>query len=310
MKGLRVILYRLADCGPSLLVKLGVLLILTTLLRKVEALRDVMKVLLGLLILSMLLLAPLTLLVRAWRKDHETEEEGSEDEVLSFIPSGQKPGLRSWKHDVYDENAYAILGVPQNATRAEIREAFRKLVQKYHPDAVPAEEKECAALVFVRLDQAYELLTHPENRARYDAWIEHLGGREPILDLACEQFKNSETLAQFDANIRPHLLGLKKGQESEEGAKSAQQVRTRSANQVLPGTTPSFSPNSKEIHNQALACPSSDSGDSPPEVDIPEAIREILGLANAFPFFCGRCARPLEQGKPGNDFCERCRLDR
>jgi curved DNA-binding protein len=61
---------------------------------------------------------------------------------------------------------YAILGVSKTATAAEIKQAYRKLARKYHPDVNPgdatAEEK------FKVLNEANEVLSDPETRAKYD----------------------------------------------------------------------------------------------------------------------------------------------
>lgn len=65
------------------------------------------------------------------------------------------------KRDYYD-----ILGVSRNADQAEIKSAYRKLAIKYHPDKNPnnteAEEK------FKEAAEAYEILSNPEKRQRYD----------------------------------------------------------------------------------------------------------------------------------------------
>lgn len=62
---------------------------------------------------------------------------------------------------------YSILGVPQNATDAEIKKAYRKLAVQFHPDKNPgdtvAEEK------FKQIADAYSILGDPEKRKQYDA---------------------------------------------------------------------------------------------------------------------------------------------
>ena len=64
------------------------------------------------------------------------------------------------------EDLYEILGVPRDASQADIKKAYRSLVKQFHPDAHPGdkdiEEK------FKRINAAYTVLGDPEKRARYD----------------------------------------------------------------------------------------------------------------------------------------------
>ena len=59
------------------------------------------------------------------------------------------------KPDLKSNNAYRLLGVPRSADAVAIRQAFRKLALKHHPDAVPPDEREEAGRVFVRINQAH-----------------------------------------------------------------------------------------------------------------------------------------------------------
>ncbi|MGC9036663.1 MAG: DnaJ domain-containing protein, partial [Verrucomicrobiia bacterium] len=62
---------------------------------------------------------------------------------------------------------YEILGVPRDATEEEIKKAFRKLARQYHPDV--AKDKKAAEEKFKEINEAYEVLSNPETRKKYDA---------------------------------------------------------------------------------------------------------------------------------------------
>lgn len=66
---------------------------------------------------------------------------------------------------------YKILGVPKNATQEEIKKAYRKLARKYHPDINPGDKE--AEHKFKEINEANEVLSNPENRAKYDKYGEH-----------------------------------------------------------------------------------------------------------------------------------------
>lgn len=61
---------------------------------------------------------------------------------------------------------YEVLGVSRNATLDEIKSAYRKLAMKYHPDRNPGDKE--AEEKFKEATEAYEVLSDPEKRERYD----------------------------------------------------------------------------------------------------------------------------------------------
>ncbi len=61
---------------------------------------------------------------------------------------------------------YATLGVTKTSTDKEIKQAFRKLARKHHPDVNPGDK--AAESKFKEINEAYEVLGDPEKRKKYD----------------------------------------------------------------------------------------------------------------------------------------------
>jgi curved DNA-binding protein len=61
---------------------------------------------------------------------------------------------------------YKTLGVPRDASEADIKKAFRKLARQYHPDV--AKDKKTAEEKFKEINEANEVLGDPDNRRKYD----------------------------------------------------------------------------------------------------------------------------------------------
>jgi len=64
------------------------------------------------------------------------------------------------------QDFYEILGINKNATSAEIKKAYRKKAIEYHPDKNPGDQK--AEELFKKAAEAYEVLSNPDKKARYD----------------------------------------------------------------------------------------------------------------------------------------------
>jgi molecular chaperone DnaJ len=64
------------------------------------------------------------------------------------------------------QDYYEALGVPRNASEADIKKAYRRLAMKYHPDRNPGDKQ--AEENFKQAKEAYEVLTDARKRAAYD----------------------------------------------------------------------------------------------------------------------------------------------
>ena len=63
---------------------------------------------------------------------------------------------------------YETLGVPKSASADDIKSSFRKLARKHHPDL--AKDKKAAEEKFKEINEAYEVLSDPEKRKKYDEY--------------------------------------------------------------------------------------------------------------------------------------------
>jgi len=61
---------------------------------------------------------------------------------------------------------YSILGVDRNASEKDIRRAYRRLARQFHPDVNPGDKR--AEERFKEINEAYEVLSDPDKRAKYD----------------------------------------------------------------------------------------------------------------------------------------------
>jgi curved DNA-binding protein len=112
---------------------------------------------------------------------------------------------------------YEVLGVPRDADGDTIRRSYRKLARKYHPDLNSdgdAEEK------FKELGEAYEVLSDPEKRERYDRlgarWreAEQQAPDESFQDFFAQQRFGDGTRMEFGDDLFEALFGARAGRAS------------------------------------------------------------------------------------------------
>ncbi len=103
---------------------------------------------------------------------------------------------------------YGVMGVDRKASAEEIKNAYRKLARKYHPDVSKerdAEEK------FKELGEAYETLRDPEKRAAYDQLGSHRPGQEFRPPPGWEQQFGGGSFSFDDIDLGDLFAGLAGG---------------------------------------------------------------------------------------------------
>ena len=70
------------------------------------------------------------------------------------------------QRDWFEKDYYKVLGVPKDASKADIKKAYRKLAQQYHPDA--NKDDATAETRFKEITEAHSILSNDEKRAEYD----------------------------------------------------------------------------------------------------------------------------------------------
>lgn len=71
------------------------------------------------------------------------------------------------------KNYYEILEVDVKASKEIIDKAFKVLAKRYHPDMQEENKKEWAEARFKEINEAYETLSNPDKKEKYDAQLEY-----------------------------------------------------------------------------------------------------------------------------------------
>ena len=108
-----------------------------------------------------------------------------------------------------DKNPYELLGVASSATQEEIKNAYRNLAKKLHPDLNPGNKS--AEKKFKEINAAYELVGTPENRAKFDRG-ELDKAREQrqgpfYRETQCEGGRYSQSFGEMDDEFLRSIFG-------------------------------------------------------------------------------------------------------
>jgi len=125
-----------------------------------------------------------------------------------------------------DDDLYAVLGVSETATAKELKSTYRKLAQKWHPDAnrddPQAEEQ------FKKINAAYDVLKDPEKRSEYDEFRRLVksgafrgggpgGARFTGQQVRYEDFADLFGGGHFDDLLRRFMGGSQEGPAAQRG---------------------------------------------------------------------------------------------
>ncbi|MBC8123463.1 MAG: J domain-containing protein [Gemmatimonadaceae bacterium] len=118
---------------------------------------------------------------------------------------------------------YATLGIANTASPEEIKKAYRKLARQYHPDLNPGDAQ--AEARFKDINEAYEVLSNPESRGKYDQygqyWKEGGTSRAPSPGAGAE----GVDFGQY-ANFEDFLGDLLGGRATTSGSRGGQRAYT------------------------------------------------------------------------------------
>uniref|UniRef100_A0A0D6R4M4 J domain-containing protein n=1 Tax=Araucaria cunninghamii TaxID=56994 RepID=A0A0D6R4M4_ARACU len=82
--------------------------------------------------------------------------------AVAALRSVEQPQQRSF---------YELLGIDENVGLSDIKQAYRQMARKYHPDVCPRERAEEYTRRFMEVQEAYETLSDPRRKSLYDTHL-------------------------------------------------------------------------------------------------------------------------------------------
>ncbi len=140
------------------------------------------------------------------------------------------------------KNYYDTLGIEKSATKDDIKKAFRKLAQKYHPDKSGGDDKK-----FKEINEAYQILSDDGKRKEYDTYgqvFSHSGGGQgfsagggPASGWDMSGFGNGMDFESADlGDIFSEFFGGRRGQQKVRGRDISIDIQVSFADAIF-GTT-------------------------------------------------------------------------
>lgn len=147
-----------------------------------------------------------------------------------------------------DVDHYLVLGLPRTADAATIRAAYVALAKRYHPD-VAAGNPELAAFNFRQITDAYQTLSDPDARARYDARVQAALDAERIRREQAAAVARAAASAR-QATIVDKLLGKITSEAAPKAALNLPAARSRPLLPPRPATPPAHLPHADAMARQ------------------------------------------------------------
>lgn len=112
--------------------------------------------------------------LRDFEMVYDLAEKGGNQEQMREMKKKMQEAKIQLKRSK-QKDFYKLLGVPRDASDAEIKKGYRKLALKWHPDRHSSStevEKENAEKLFRDINLAYEVLSDPQKKAKYDSGVD------------------------------------------------------------------------------------------------------------------------------------------
>src|SRR5207247_6613488 len=143
---------------------------------------------------------------------------------------------------------YEVLGVSREASEEDIKRAYRRLALKFHPDRNPNDAK--AEQSFKEAAEAYEVLSDPEKRSKYDRY-----GHQGLSGTGFHEFTNAEDIFDafgdiFGGSVFGNLFG---GRGGRRGPRAGRDLRVQIELDLIEaakGTRKSFDIRREEVCGQ------------------------------------------------------------